>query len=58
MFIQNVNKDDIYIYRKNRKANIFLLKLEFCNIFLKNSKFNLATSIQLFEVFVISYWLK
>ena len=35
-----------------------MLGLEFCNIFLKNSKFNWATSIQLFKVSVISYSLK
>ena len=31
---------------------------EFCNIFLKNSKFIVATSIQLFNVSVISYCFK
>ena len=35
-----------------------MLSLELCNIFLKNSKFNWATSIQLFKVSVISYCIK
>ena len=35
-----------------------MFSLEFCNIFLKNSKFNWATSIQFFKVSVISYCLE
>ena len=35
-----------------------MLSLEFCDTFLKNSKFNWATTIQLFKVPVISYCLK
>ena len=35
-----------------------MLSFEFCYIFMKNSKFNWATSIQLFKVSVISYCLK
>ena len=35
-----------------------MLSFEFCHIFLKNSKFNWTTSIQVFKVSVISYCLK
>ena len=35
-----------------------MLSLEFCDMFLKISKFNLATSLQVLKVSVISYRLK
>ena len=53
MFIQNVNKADIC-----QKGLYIMLSLEFCNIFLKISKFNWPTSLQVLKVSVISYRLK